>query len=77
MGLWQLAQAASVLNTPIHTIYPVCGESTLRNDFNRIFFPVDYSDRDTDDSNPVVIMWTDLQRGGVPIHFVPLLSDKQ
>ena len=30
MGIWQLAQTASVLGVPLHTVYPVCGESTLR-----------------------------------------------
>ena len=75
MGLWQLAQSASVLHTPIHTIYPVHGESTLRHDFHRIFFPVNYSAAADDD--PIVNMWTGLAKGAVPIHFVPLLSYKQ
>ena len=71
MGLWQLAQASSVLGIPLHMIYPVRGESTLRNDFHRIFFPVNY--QPTNDNEPIIIMWTGLRRGSVPIHFVPLL----
>ena len=55
MGLWQIAQAASVLDTPIHTIYPIRGESTLCNDFHRIFFPVQYLTTKLDD-NPIVII---------------------
>ena len=37
MGIWQLAQAASVFEIPVHTIYPVCGECTIRNDFHWMF----------------------------------------
>ena len=72
MGIWQLVQAASVLGTPIHTIYPVRGEYTIRNDFNCMFFPVDYITKPIDD-DPIVIMWTGIHRGTVPVHFVPLL----
>ena len=75
MGIWQLAQASSVLKVPIHTIYPVRGECTIRYDFNRTFFPVDYSTVENVDADPVVIMWTGLAIGTVPIHFVPLLKD--
>ena len=56
MGLWQLAQASSVLGIPLHTIYPVRGDSTLRNDFHRMFFPVNYPP--SADNEPIVIMWT-------------------
>ena len=69
MGLWQLAQAASVLGVPIHTIYPAHGQSTIRNDFNRMFLPIDYPP-DYDDE-PVVIMWTAMTPGTAPVHFVP------
>ena len=71
MGLWQLAQISSVLGIPVHTIYPH-RESSLRNDFHRIFFPIHYPP--TGDDDPLVIMWTGIRRGGVPIHFVPLLK---
>ena len=72
MGLWQLAQASSVLGVPIHTIYPVRGHSTLRNDFHRMFFPIHYPA--TNEAEPVVIMWTGMHEGSVPVHFVPLLE---
>ena len=75
MGLWQLAQAASVLKTPVHSIYPVRGESTIRNDFSRMFFPIEYSVTANDE--PRVIMWTSLSRGAAPIHFVPLLNNEE
>ena len=72
MGLWQLAQASSVLGVPIHTIYPVRGQSTLHNDFHQMFFPVEYPvDRDDE---PLVIMWTGTKDEGVPRHFVPLVK---
>ena len=77
MGLWQLAQSASVLQVPIHTIYPQRGDSTLRNDFHRIFFPVQQHYGTTNDEEPIVIMWTGLSKGAVPIHFVPLLPEVQ
>ena len=60
MGLWQLAQVASVLGVPVHSIYPVRGESSVRNDFNRSFYPRDYTNC-THDEDPVVIMWTGLR----------------
>ena len=53
MGLWQMAQASSVLGIPIHTIYPERGESNLRHDLNRIFFPIEYPD-DYADEEPLV-----------------------
>ena len=73
LGLWQLAQASSVFSVPIHTIYPIHGESTVRNDFNRMFFPIKYSTDSKIDEDPVVIMWTGLRKGSVPVHFAPLL----
>ena len=72
IGLWQLAQASSVLGIPLHTIFPVRGQSTIRNDFNRMFFPVNYPP--TNDNEPIVIMWTGLSHGTAPVHFVPLLQ---
>ena len=72
MGLWQLAQASTVLRIPLHTIYPVRGHSTLRNDFHRMFFPINYPA--VTDNEPIVIMWTGLTHGAVSIHFVPLLQ---
>ena len=76
MGLWQLAQASTVLRVPVHTIYPHRGESTICNDFNRIFFPAVYPPEIHDDE-PVVIMSTGLRHGAVPIHFFPLLKQQE
>ena len=76
MGLWQIAQASSVLGIPIHSIYPVRGKSQIRKDFNRMFFPLCYSAEQDDE--PLVLMWTGLRSGSAPVHFVPLLpSDTQ
>ena len=72
MGIWQLAQASSVLGVPVHTIYPIRGECSIRNDFHRIFFPIDYPTSRDDD--PVVIMWTGVREGAAPVHFVPLVK---
>ena len=72
MGLWQLAQAASVFGIPIHTIYPVRGESSIQNDFHRMFFPLNYSAER--DEEPMVIMWTGVREGAAPIHFVTLIN---
>ena len=75
MGIWQLAQSSSVLGIPIHSIYPVRGDCTVRNDFNRMFFPVEYPT--TSDDQPLVIMWTGVRSGGTPVHFVPLINSSQ
>ena len=45
MGLWQLAQAASILDAPIQSVYPDCGDPIMRTDFNRFFFPVNSTPR--------------------------------
>ena len=71
MGIWQLAQASLVLGVLLHTIYPIHGECSIRKDFNRMFFPINFPPHS--DYEPVVIMWIGVLRGGVPIHFVPLL----
>ena len=42
MGLWQLDELSSVLGMPLHTIYPIRGDSELWHDFHRMFFPVNY-----------------------------------
>ena len=75
MGLWQLAQAASVFGVPIHTIYPVRVECSIRNDFHRMFFLVEYPA--TNDDEPIVIMWTWVRPGTALVHFVPLLKSIQ
>ena len=76
MGLWQLSQASSVFGVPIHTIYPNRA-GTIRNDFHRMFFPVDYPVTTCENENPIVIMWTGMKHGSVPVHFVPLLKNPQ
>ena len=73
MGLWQIAQASSVLNIPIRSVYPTGCDSIMRHDFNRTFFPINYN-YETNDDEHIIIMWTSMQRGCTPNHFVPLLT---
>ena len=72
MGLWQLAQAATALDTPIQSIYPEGGDHLMRLDFNRMFFPINY--KPESHVKPIRIMWTSIKKGCPPSHFVPLLS---
>ena len=74
MGLWQLAQAASALNTPIQSIYPEEADPLMRLDFNRIYFPVNCDE--TTSTEPLMIMWTGNKKGSVLMHFVPLLPKR-
>ena len=72
MGLWQLAQAASVINVPIQSIYPEgCSDPVMRLDFHWTFFPVQYNEETSDDR--IFVMWTNMHKGCAPVHFVPLL----
>ena len=71
-GLWQLAQAASALRTPIQSVYPEGCDPLMRLDFNRIFYPLNCEI----EVQPIVIMWTPVQKGCTPNHFVPLLYRK-
>ena len=56
MGAWQLAAAASVLGTPIMSIYPEYGAATVRGDLHRLFWPREASASVV----PVKIMWTNV-----------------
>ena len=71
MGLWQIAQAPSVLNVPIQSVFPEGTDPIMRHDFNRFFFPVNSTAENCTDL--LIIMWTSVQRNSVPVHFVPLL----
>ena len=70
MGLWQIAQAATVLDVPIQSVYPSGCDIEMRKDFHRFFHPVT---RKPSFSDQIIIMWTGLRRGHSPLHFVPLL----
>ena len=74
MGLWQIAQAATVLNTPIQSVYPEGADSLMRLDFNRIFFLIDYNE--STDTDPIIVMWTSAKKECPPFHFAPLLAKK-
>ena len=72
MGLWQIAIAANVLNITIQSVFPEGGDPVMRQDFNRLFFPVNSTPENTSDK--LMIMWTSVRPNCVPSHFVPLLS---
>ena len=74
MGLWQLAQAASVLGCTIQSVYPQGGDPLMRLDFHRHFIPV-LQNKPNEDSK-IMIMWTGIRKGEVPCHFVPLVPKK-
>ena len=40
MGLWQIAQASTVLDIPIKSMYPTGSDPIMRLDFNRTFYPL-------------------------------------
>ena len=69
MGLWQLAQASTVLNCTVQSVYPQVGDDIMRRDFHRTFFPIGSEEFD---ERPLLIMWTG-SKGCTPDHFVPLL----
>ena len=73
MGLSQLVQAATVLQTPLHTMYYVVSEMTSIG----CFFPVEYPSAIDLDEEPIVIMWTGMREGTVPVHFVPLVPETE
>ena len=75
MGLWQIAQAASVLNVPIISVYPEGGDEIFRLDFHRKFYPVERKPNDCNEEK-IIIMWTGMNEGEVPNHFVPLLPKR-
>ena len=75
MGLWQMAQAASVLQIPIRLVYPTGGDPEMRLDFNRWFYPLNYEENTCEGKAKdfITIMWTAMRKNSVPVHFVPLL----
>ena len=75
MGLWQIAQASTVLNTPIQSVYPTTGDPLFRQHFNRYFFPITNGNAQ-ELSDKIVIMWTSSQKNWVPNHFIPLLPKR-
>ena len=75
MGLWQIAQASSALNTPIQSVYPQGTDEVMRMDFNRIFFPAVYNENMSDD--PLIVMWMSVRKGLTPNHFVCLLKKRK
>ena len=70
MGLWQIAQAANVLNVAIQSVYPEGRDSLMRHHFNRWFFPISCRG---DCADQITLMWTSIQKNAPPMHFVPLL----
>ena len=71
LGLWQIAQAASVFGVPIRSVYPNIGEMFMRMDFNRTFYPLDSNKLHI---QPLQVMWTATKGSYSPNHFVPLMN---
>ena len=76
MGLWQLAQASTVLNIPIQSVFPDGTDQIMRQDFNRYFFPATSTNCNASESDKLVIMWTSTQLNCTPNHFIPLIKKK-
>ena len=74
MGIWQIHALASVLGTPIQSIYPQLGNPNVRRDLHRLIMP----QSEIGGVNPVHIMWTStrtdmVNNHWIPNHFVPML----
>ena len=74
MGLWQIAQASSVLNVPIQSVYPKGGDPIMWHEFNRWFFPINCTKENNAES--LTVMWTSVFENSLPMHFVPLLPKR-
>lgn len=74
-GIWQFFQACNAVNMPLRGIYPMRGASTIRKDFNRVFYPISCPDTVTEDESlPLLnIMWTSTSSSKNVNHFVPVL----
>ena len=58
MGIWQIFQTANVLNRPIHSVYPIIGNTNVIKDLNQTVYCLDR----TRNTLPCVnIMWTPMQ----------------
>jgi hypothetical protein len=57
MGIWQLHTLASVLDTPIYSIYPKLGNPNVRTDLNRLIIPRDNGNH----KDAIYILWTSIR----------------
>jgi hypothetical protein len=71
MGIWQLHTLASVLVTPIYSIYPKLGNPNVRTDLNRLIIPRDNGNH----KDAIYLLWTSTRTNEhwVPNHCVPVL----
>ena len=72
MGIWQIFQAANVLEHPIRSVFPHIGNENVVKDLNRTVYCID----NTHSTNSCInIMWTPMQvKRTRPCHFVPLFK---
>ena len=70
MGMWQIFQASNVLGRSIVSVFPMRGNPSYRNYFNRTVYPWNKEHRR---NKPLTVMWTPSVVGGSVNHFVPLL----
>ena len=82
MGAWQIAAVASVLRSPVQSVYPQYASQTVRNDLHRLFHPRSGCSTDTEPNctEPMMILWTSTQGVDLtpktwrPNHFVLLVE---
>ena len=78
LGIFQLAQAANVFSSRIRCVVPDKGIGDHRNDFNRMFYPLDIQKRNhAGHFIGMSIMFTKARSGGSLTHFVALLPNVQ
>lgn len=79
MGIWEICALATVMNTPIASVYPNKGSKTVRLDLHRVIPPLPKENlKDTPVNDTMFLMWTTtrsdmVERNWIPNHFVPLL----
>ena len=70
MGLWQVFALASVLKTPIFSIYPERGNPNVRKDLNRLILPRETTD-ETETMTPALVMWSSCREDMQDEYWVP------
>ncbi|XP_060601387.1 SH3 domain-containing protein 21-like [Ruditapes philippinarum] len=67
MGIWQLFALSSVLKKKFTSLYPIIGQSSVKQVLNRSILP-----RQGDHNEPsVTVMWTSTRTDMVPQHWIP------
>ena len=77
MGMWQMMALSTVLQVPLHSVYPNLGNPVVRSDLNRKVKPRVSAGSTSEDA--LGIIWTSTRQDmnnthWVPNHFEPLFS---